>query len=54
MQTVLENIQPGDIVLMHDYIGTESKTPEALEILLSKLLEKGYEPVTVSRLLGIC
>ncbi|MBQ8416818.1 MAG: polysaccharide deacetylase family protein [Clostridia bacterium] len=54
VQTVLENIQPGDIVLMHDYIGTESKTPEALEILLSKLLEKGYEPVTVSRLLGIC
>lgn len=54
VQAVLENIQPGDIILMHDYIGTESKTPRALELLLPKLLKRGYEPVTVSRLLGIC
>ena len=49
---VLSKVQPGDIILMHDYIGTHSKTPEALEILLPKLLERGFEPTTVSRLLG--
>ena len=52
-QTVLSSVSPGDIILMHDYIGRKSKTPEALEILLPKLIEMGYEPVTVSRLLGI-
>ena len=53
VSTVLERIQPGDIILMHDYIGRKSKTAEALEILLPKLLAQGYEPVTVSNLLGI-
>ena len=50
-ERVLSKVQPGDIVLMHDYIAN-SKTPEALEILLPKLLALGYEPVTVSELLG--
>ena len=50
---VLSKVQPGDIILMHDYIGRHSKTPEALEILLPKLLERGFEPTTVSRLLGL-
>lgn len=50
---VLSKVQPGDIILMHDYIGTHSKTPEALEILLPKLLERGFEPTTVSSLLGL-
>lgn len=49
---VLNQIQSGDIVLMHDYVA-KSKTPEALEIFLPKLLALGYEPVTVSALLGI-
>ena len=53
VETVLEQVQPGDIILMHDYIGYHSKTAEALEILLPKLLARGYEPVTVSNLLGI-
>jgi len=52
VERVLSSITPGDIILMHDYIGLNSKTPEALEILLPKLIERGYEPVTVSRLLG--
>lgn len=50
---VLSSVKAGDIILMHDFIGTNSKTPEALEILLPKLLARGYEPVTVSELLGI-
>ena len=49
---VLSRIRPGDIVLMHDYVA-DSKTPEALELMLPKLLALGYEPVTVSELLGI-
>lgn len=49
---VLGEIQSGDIVLLHDYVA-KSKTPEALEIFLPKLLALGYEPVTVSALLGI-
>lgn len=50
-ELVLSNIKAGDIILMHDYIGQNSKTAEALEILLPKLLERGFEPVTVSELL---
>ncbi len=49
---VLKQVQPGDIILMHDYIAG-SKTPEALEILLPQLLGEGYEFVTVSQLLGL-
>lgn len=51
VQKVLNQVQPGDIILMHDYIGVGSKTPQALEILLPKLIERGFEPVTVSELL---
>lgn len=51
-QSVLSRVQGGDIILMHDYIGTNSKTPEALEIILPKLLAHGFEPVTVRELLG--
>ena len=53
VETVLSKVEGGDIILMHDYIGHDSKTPEALEILLPKLLERGFEPVTVSQLLGV-
>ena len=30
-QTVLDNVKSGDIILMHDFIGHNSKTPDALE-----------------------
>lgn len=53
VERVLSSITAGDIILMHDYIGRSSKTPEALEILLPRLIERGYQPVSVSRLLGI-
>ena len=52
VEAVLSQIHPGDIVLMHDYIGRHSKTPEAWERLIPKLLERGFELVTVGRLLG--
>ena len=50
---VLSRINSGDIILMHDYIGYNSATPETLEILLPKLIERGFEFVTVSQLLGM-
>lgn len=53
VQTVLNRVQAGDIILMHDYIGHNSKTPEALEKIIPILLSQGYEFVTVSALLGV-
>ena len=52
VNTVLSQVRPGSIILMHDYIGTDGHTAEALSVLLPELLRRGYEPVTVSRLLG--
>ena len=48
---VLENIKCGDIILMHDYIGKNSPTPQALELMIPELLERGFEFVTVSELI---
>jgi peptidoglycan/xylan/chitin deacetylase (PgdA/CDA1 family) len=36
---------------MHDFIGKNSPTPEALRSVIPMLLELGYEFVTVSQLL---
>ena len=49
---VANDIKSGDIILMHDYIGFDSPTPEALEILIPLLIDKGYNFVTVSELLA--
>lgn len=51
VESVLRSVHAGDIVLMHDYIGTGSRTPQALRKLLPILLKMGYEPTTVSDLL---
>ena len=51
VSSVLSRVQSGDIILMHDYVGVNSGTPQALAILLPALLERGFEPVTVSELL---
>lgn len=49
---VLEKIRAGSIILMHDYIGYHSPTPEALEIMIPRLLEKGFRFVPVGELIG--
>lgn len=51
-KNVTENIDPGDIILMHDYISRRSPTPEALELIIPELLSRGYKFVTVSELIG--
>lgn len=49
---VINNISDGDIILMHDYIGKNSPTPEALRLFLPILIEKGYKFVTISELIA--
>ncbi len=50
---VVNNIKSGDIILMHDYIGVNSPTPEALKLFLPILIERGYRFVTVNELIGL-
>ena len=53
VNTVMKNLQDGDIVLFHDFNREGSPTPKALKILLPKLKEMGYRFVTVSELISI-
>ena len=50
---IVKRVSSGDIILMHDYISYNSPTPEALEMFLPILIEKGYQFVTVSELIGL-
>lgn len=50
-QHVLEEIDAGDIILMHDFIGHDSPTPAALRLIIPELLSRGYKFVTVGELL---
>lgn len=55
-QTIVENvegnIQSGDIILCHDFVGgAPSPTPDALRIFLPELLRQEYAFVTVSELI---
>ncbi|MFW6238692.1 MAG: polysaccharide deacetylase family protein [Halanaerobiales bacterium] len=45
---ILENVSPGEIILMHN---NAPDTPGALERLLPELKERGYEIVPLSRLI---
>ncbi len=49
---ILNNTQPGSIVLMHDGGGPRDQTVAALPRVLKKLRSRGYRFVTVSELLG--
>ena len=50
-QTVVEHTEPGVIILCHDFVSGKSNTPAALRIFIPKLMEQGYQFVTVSELL---
>ena len=45
-------VRSGSIILMHDYIGHNSPTLTALEMILPKLIQDGYQFVTVSELIS--
>lgn len=51
-QNVLNSLNNGDIILMHDYISGKNTTCEALRILIPEILKRGYEFVTVSELIN--
>ena len=51
-QNVTQNIDSGDIILMHDYVGYNSPTPQALELIIPELQSRGYRFVTVSELIN--
>ena len=52
---IKKGLSPGDIILLHDWYGTEdtsvSQTVRALEDVLAYLADSGYKCVTVSQLL---
>lgn len=49
---VIGKVRSGDIILMHDYIGKNSPTVEALRLFIPKLLDMGYNFVVVSELIS--
>lgn len=53
VDTVLNNVRNGDIILFHDLEGDCSQTVEALKIILPRLQEQGFKFVTVSDLMRI-
>lgn len=50
VDTVLSGAREGGIVLFHDFVSGDSPTPEALDRIIPRLKEMGYEFVTVSEL----
>ena len=50
-QNILQNAKNGDIILMHDYIGANSPTVQALELFIPQLIEQGFTFVTVGELM---
>lgn len=49
---ILDNVKCGDIILFHDFVTPDTPTPRALENVIPKLLERGFEFVTVSELIS--
>ena len=50
VDTVMNNVKDGNVILFHDYVAGTSPTAKALDILIPKLQEQGYRFVTVSDL----
>ncbi len=49
---ILDGVKGGDIILFHDFITPDTPTPDALEEVIPKLIERGYEFLTVSELIS--
>lgn len=52
VSTVMDNLHDGDIVLFHDFNSGKSPTAASLRIIIPRLIEQGYEFVSVSELIG--
>jgi polysaccharide deacetylase family sporulation protein PdaB len=51
VDSVLNRVQNGDIVLFHEYVEGKTQTIAALEQILPELKKRGYHCVTISELL---
>ena len=51
-RAILSGVKGGSVILCHDYIVGGGHTVEALGRIIPKLLDEGYEFVSVSKLLG--
>ena len=51
VRTVMDGLEDGAIILMHDFNRTDSHTVEALRALIPRIRDAGYEFVTVSEIL---
>ncbi len=52
-KNILDSVGCGDIILFHDFITPDTPTPKTLETVIPKLIERGYEFVTVSELISL-
>ena len=52
VREVMNQLDHGDIILMHDYISGQNTTCAALRVLIPAILAKGYEFVTISELIS--
>ncbi|MBC2582108.1 polysaccharide deacetylase family protein [Clostridium sp. DJ247] len=52
VRNVVDNVRPGDIILMHS-IENNKASLEALPEIIKKLKDKGYEFLTLDKMLGI-
>jgi peptidoglycan/xylan/chitin deacetylase (PgdA/CDA1 family) len=50
---IIKHIQPGQIILLHDGANNGLETAKAVDILLNKLTQDGYEFVTMSELMKL-
>lgn len=50
---IIKNIQPGQIILLHDGASNGLETAKAVDILLDKLTKEGYQFVTMSELIKL-
>jgi peptidoglycan-N-acetylglucosamine deacetylase len=51
--SVLEQVRPGSIVLMHDGGGDRTQTADALPPVIEGLLERGYRFAHIDELPGV-
>ena len=50
---IIKNIQPGQIILLHDGANNGLETARAVDILLTKLTAEGYRFITMSELINL-
>lgn len=51
VRNIEKNVSGGDIILMHDYVSGKSTTVAALRMIIPRLLDEGFEFVSVSELI---